>query len=81
MWKAGFLLVLSLSTSKAGNSSVVTYDIVLLKGVLTSVELLEPLCCKAFSGTTTPRQQHWAVSVQKQPSNHSMVIGRWLPNR
>ena len=38
-------------------------------------ELLEPLCCKAFSGNVTPRQQHWAVSVQKQPSNHSMVIG------
>ena len=39
-------------------------------------ELLEPLCCKAISGNATPRQQHWAVSIQKQPSNHSMVIDR-----
>ena len=38
--------------------------------------LLKPLCCKAFSGNVTPHQQHWAVSIQMQPSNHSMVIGR-----
>ena len=38
-------------------------------------ELLESLYCEAFSGKATSRQQHWAVSVQKQPSNHSSVIG------
>ena len=38
-------------------------------------ELLESLYCKAFSGNATSHQQHWAVSVQKQPSNHSSVIG------
>ena len=43
-------------------------------------KLLEPLCCKAFSGNATPRQQHWAHSVQKSPSNHSFVIGQQLPN-
>ena len=43
--------------------------------------LLEPLCCKAFSGNATPHQQHWAVSIQMQPSNHPMVIGRQPPDR
>ena len=30
----------------------------------------QPLCCKAFLGNATPRQQHWAYSFQKLPSNH-----------
>ena len=40
----------------------------------------QPLCCKAFSGNAIPRQQHWANSVQKLPSNHLFVIGQQLPN-
>ena len=30
----------------------------------------QPLCCKAFSGNATHRQQHWAYSSQKLSSNH-----------
>ena len=41
--------------------------------------VLLPLCCKAFSENATPHQQHWANSVQKSPSNHLYVIGRWPP--
>ena len=41
--------------------------------VFTSVKLTncsQPLCCKAFSGNAISRQQQWANSVQKLPSNH-----------
>ena len=49
------------------------------KRVLTSAELencWSHCAVRSFGENATPRQQHWAVSVQKQPSNHSMMIGQ-----